>query len=62
MKTHDCNIAVEVERFMIKTIKLKSGLKQGPIQPVRLGWEAILVTFGSQASLRVHYCKRDTVS
>jgi len=35
-------------------------LYQGRIQPVGLGGE-ILVIFGSQVSLRVHYCKSDEV-
>jgi len=34
--------------------------EQGQIQPVRL-WGAIAVIFGSQVSIRVHYCKRDEV-
>jgi len=36
-------------------------VQQGRIQPVRLGGRVILVIFGSQDSLGVHYCKRDEV-
>jgi len=35
--------------------------KQGRIQPVSVGGKAISVIFGSQVSLRIHYCKTDEV-
>jgi len=42
-------------------VRLRFCGDQERIHPVSLGGGAISVTFGSQVSLLVHYCKRDEV-
>jgi len=44
-----CKDILKINRFV-----------QGRIQPVRLGG-AISAIFGSEVSLRVHYCRKDEV-